>query len=149
MNTWPIAPLRPKDLDFAVVNYDFTGLAADSLGPLPPLESAMDTDLVDIAASIADQTVLIASMDGIFDDAAGILDELANDNFNQVLGVFAGIQAAGDSLLNDYTTLVTPSGSGGGGGGTGPATTYTAKLTVTFTGGQFLSSTLCLSAAVR
>lgn len=129
MNPWPIAPLGPKDLDFAIVNYDFTGLAADNLGPLPPLETAMDTILSDFAASIADQGVLIASMDGLFDDFANVLSELANDNFEQVAAAFDGIQAAGDGLLNDYVALVAPSsGSGGSGGVAIPIKTATGPL---------------------
>lgn len=122
MNPWPISPIGTQDLDFAVVNYDFTGLTAGELGPLPTLEVAMDLQLLDIGTSLADQAVLIASMDGTFDDFANMLNEVGSDDFDTVLGGLSGSAATGDSLLNDYTTLVTPSnggsgGSGGGGGG--------------------------------
>jgi hypothetical protein len=119
MNPWPISPLGPKDLDFAVVNYGFTDLTGNEISPLPPIESAMDLLAEDIAASLADQAVLIASMDGIFDDFANVINELESDNSEQVLGLFAGIESAGTGLLNDYVTLVGPSNSGGGGGGGG------------------------------
>jgi|SRR5579864_1228331 len=105
MNPWPISPLTPQDLDFAVVNYDFVGLTADQLGPLPPLEDFMDTTSLDLAASIADQVVLIDSMAGDLDDLTTILNELANDDFEQILADLAGIASAGDSLLSDFTTL--------------------------------------------
>ncbi len=124
MNPWPITPLGTKDLDFAVVNYDFTGLTADHLGPLPPLEGAMDSILNDITTSLADQSVLIASMDGTFDDFSKMLNEVGSDDFDTVLGSLGGSASTGDSLLNDYVTLFTPSGppsGGGGGGGTPPA----------------------------
>lgn len=153
MNPWPIAPLGTKDLDFAIVNYGFTDLAANDLGPLPPLEIAMDLDLADIAASIADQAVLIASMDGIFDDAAGIIDEISGDDFNTVLADLGSAATTGDSLLSDYTTLVTPTTGpppGGGGGGTcsGTPTTYSARVSIAFnaSGSPLI---LCLSANVR
>ncbi len=38
MNPWPIAPITPKDLDFAVVNYDFTSFAGSEQADLPSLE---------------------------------------------------------------------------------------------------------------
>jgi hypothetical protein len=137
VNPWPIPPLGTKDLDFAVVNYDFTGLTAGELGSLPPLEAAMDLDLFDIAKSIADQTVLIASMDGLFDDAANIPNEVGNDDFDTVRRDLSKSASAGDSLLKDYLTLVTPSSGGGGGGTAGPNCqaeidfVYTAPVPVT------------------
>ena len=105
MNPWPISPLSPKDLAFTAVNYDFTGLTANELGPLPQLEAAMDANLADIGTSIADQTVLVASMAGDLDDLSNVLNELANDDFDQILADLAGIASAGDGLLNDFTTL--------------------------------------------
>ncbi len=105
MNPWPISPLGPKDLAFAAVNYDFTGLTADQLGPLPNLETAMDAHLADISTSIADQVVLVDSMAGDLDDLGNVLNELASDDFDQILADLAGIASAGDGLLNDFTTL--------------------------------------------
>jgi hypothetical protein len=133
MNPWPIAPLGAKDLDFAIVNYDFIDLTAGELGPLPSLEAAMDSNLADFATSIADQTVLVDSMAGDLDDLGNVLNELATDDFTQVLGDLAGIGSAGDSLLNDFTSQFAPTStpapaptpaptpappSAGGGGGT-------------------------------
>jgi len=129
MNPWPISPLGTQDLDFAVVNYGFTDLTGNEIGPLPPLEAAMDTELADIAASIADQTILIASMAGDLDDLFSILNEVGTDDFGQVLADLAGTASTGDSLLNDFTSIFggppppppppPPGGSGGGSGGGG------------------------------
>lgn len=106
MNPWPISPLGPNDLNFAVKNYDFTGLTASELGPLPPLEDAIDSNLADMATSIADQTTLIASMDGDLDDLGNVLNELSNDDFDQILADLAKIASAGDAMLNDFANLV-------------------------------------------
>lgn len=106
MNPWPISPLTPSDLDFAVVAYDFSSLTANELAPLPDLEVFMDSTLLDFAASIADQTTLIDSMAGDLDDLNVILDELATDDFDQVLADLAGIAAAGDGFLNDLSILI-------------------------------------------
>jgi uncharacterized coiled-coil protein SlyX len=89
-----------------VVDYDFTGLTADALADLPNLEAAMDELLAEIATSIADQTILIASMADDLDDLYTILDEVANDDVESVLADLAGIAAAGDSMLGDATTAV-------------------------------------------
>lgn len=106
MNPWPISPLTPSDLDFAVVAYDFSSLTANELAPLPDLEVFMDSTLLDFAASLADQTALIDSMAGDLDDLSVILDELATDDFEQILADLAGIASTGDGLLNDLTNLV-------------------------------------------
>ena len=106
MNPWPIPLLGTKDLDFAIVNYDFTSLTADQLGPLPPLEGFMDSTALDLAASIADQAVLIDSMAGDLDDLGNIFTEMDNDGFDPILADLAGIAASGDTLLNNLTTLV-------------------------------------------
>jgi hypothetical protein len=98
---WPIAPIGIRELDFRVVNYSFTGIAADALTPLPPLEDFLDATLADFAASLADQTVLIASMADDLDDLYTILDEIAVDDTEQIIADLAGIAATGDSLLND------------------------------------------------
>jgi hypothetical protein len=105
MNPWPITPLGPKDLTFAVVNYDFTGLTADQLGPLPQLEAVMDSGALDLAASIADQVVLVDSMASDLDDLGNVLNELQSDDFEQILADLAGIAAAGDGMLNNFTSL--------------------------------------------
>jgi hypothetical protein len=105
LSTWPIAPLGPNDLNFGVVNYDFTGLTAGELADLPNLEAAIDATLSDFGASIADQAVLIASMAGDLDDLSNVLNELASDDFEQVAADLAGIASAGDSLLNGFTLL--------------------------------------------
>ncbi|HKM81544.1 MAG TPA: hypothetical protein VJY15_11350 [Candidatus Acidoferrum sp.] len=106
MSTWPISPLSASDLDFAVVNYDFTGLTADALADLPNLETAMDGLLADLATSIADQTVLIDSMADDLDDLDTILSEVANEDLTQILADLAGVAAAGDGMLGDVTTSV-------------------------------------------
>lgn len=106
MNPGPIAPLTPKDLAFGAVKYDFTGLTADELAPLPQLEAAMDTNLADIGTSIADQAVLIDSMAGDLDDLGNVLNELATDDFGQILGDLAGIATAGDAMLKDFGDLI-------------------------------------------
>lgn len=105
MNPWPIAPLTPKQLNFAIVNYDFSGLTADALGPLPQLEAVMDSGALDLAASIADQVVLVDSMAGDLDDLGNVLKELQSDDFDQILADLAGIASAGDGMLNDFTSL--------------------------------------------
>ncbi len=106
MNPWPISPLDTKALDFGIVNYDFTGLTASELGPLPQLEAAMDSNLADIATSIADQTVLVDSMASDLEDLGNVLNELATDDFEQVLADLAGIAAAGDGMLHDLSGLI-------------------------------------------
>jgi hypothetical protein len=153
VNPWPISPLTDKDLDFAIVNYGFTDLAGQDLGTLPRLEAELDQGLADILTSISDQAVLIASMDGIFDDAASIFNEIAGDDFNQTLGDLDTAATTGDSLLNDYTTLTTPSNPNppppppGTSTCTGPTTTYSAQVAVVFTDTNS-PLTLCLSAKV-
>jgi hypothetical protein len=106
VSTWPISPLSASDLDFAVVDYGFTGLTASELADLPNLEAAMDGLLTDLATSLADQTILIASMADDLDDLYTILDELANDDIESILADLAGIAAAGDTMLNDANTAV-------------------------------------------
>jgi hypothetical protein len=105
MNPWPIAPLGPKDLAFGVKNYDFTGLTASELSPADPLLPAIDASQVEAAASLADQTVLIASMANDLDDLYKIQNELATDDFQQILADLAKIAAAGDGLLNDFAKI--------------------------------------------
>jgi hypothetical protein len=110
VNPWPITPLGTKDLNFSAVNYDFTGLTASELAPLPGLESAIDASLIEAAASVADQAVLIASMAGDLDDLGIVLNEMGSDDFQSVLGDLAGAASAGDSLLSGFTSLfVAPS----------------------------------------
>jgi hypothetical protein len=106
MNPWPISPLGTNDLNFAVVNYDFTGLTASELGPLPPMEDAIDSSLADFTTSIADQTTLIASMDGDLNDLGNVVNEMSSDDFDQVLADLAGIASAGDGLLTDFVGLI-------------------------------------------
>jgi len=103
--TWPILPLGANDLTFGVVNYDFTGLTAGELADLPNLEAAIDATLADFGTSVADQAVLIDSMAGDLDDLGKVLNELATDDFEQILADLAGIASTGDSLLNDFTVL--------------------------------------------
>jgi len=105
VNPWPILPLGANDLTFGVVNYDFTGLTAGELADLPNLEAAIDATLADFGTSIADQAVLIDSMAGDLDDLSKVLNELATDDFEQILADLAGIASTGDSLLNDFTVL--------------------------------------------
>jgi hypothetical protein len=106
MNPWPIAPLAESDLDFAVVNYDFTTLTATELGPADPLLAAIDSSLTEFGTSLADQTVLIDSMAGDLDDLGKVLDELATDDFEQIAADLAGIASTGDGILNDLTKLL-------------------------------------------
>jgi len=106
MNAGLIAPLTAKDLTFTVVNYDFTGLTADELGPLPNLEAALDASLIEASASVADQAVLIATMASDLDDLGNVLNELNTDDFEQVAGQIAGAAATADALLNDFGSLI-------------------------------------------
>jgi hypothetical protein len=106
MPPWPIAVLGPNDLDFAVVNYDFTGLTAGELGPLPPLETAMDTALFDISTSITDQTGFFDTLETDLLDAASIPGEIDNFDFNQTASDLAKAATAGDQLFSDYSSLV-------------------------------------------
>jgi len=122
VSTWPIPLLGTNDLDFAVVNYDFTGLTAGDFGPLLGLEGTIDFTLQEFLLSVVDQGKLITSMDGDLDDLGAILNEVGNDDFESVLAELPGIATAGDSMLNDFTSLfpdTPPDGGGGGGGGSG------------------------------
>lgn len=106
MNPWPIAPLAESDLDFAVVNYGLADFTGNELSSLPSFETFIDSLLNDFSISMSEQAVLIASMDGIFDDMGLILDELAVDDFAQVLADLAGLAATGDSLLNAFSAFI-------------------------------------------
>jgi hypothetical protein len=103
---WPIRPLGTKDLAFAVKSYDFTGLTAHGLNGTPELLGAIDAAAAEFTTSLADQTVLIASMAGDLDDLGVILNEMSTDDFEQVLADLAGIAAAGDGLLSDLTKVL-------------------------------------------
>jgi len=105
VSTWPISPLAQSDLDFAVVNYDFTGLTARELAPLHSFDDAIDLTLADTITSVADQAVLIASMAGDLDDLGNILNELAGDDFFVILAELAALEALGDRELNDFLGL--------------------------------------------
>jgi hypothetical protein len=105
VNPWPITPLGTDDLSFATVNYDFTGLTASELAPLPGLENAIDASLLDAATSVADQAILIASMAGDLDDLGNVLNEMGSDDFEQIAADLAKAGAAGDGLLSDFTGL--------------------------------------------
>lgn len=120
-NPWPITPITSKDLDFAVVNYDFTTFVDNEQSELPSLEGAIDLTLLDYAASVADQTVLIASLFDGLDDLGLIPGEIdSSDDVGSTLGELANSAAAGDAALGDYTGQI--GGSTGGGGGTGGGT---------------------------
>jgi hypothetical protein len=106
VNAGPIAPLTAKDLTFAVKNYDFTGLTADQLSPLPQLEAVMDSNALDLAASIADQAVLIASMASDIADLGQVLNEVSFVDFSPIYADLAGIASAGDGMLNDFGSLI-------------------------------------------
>ena len=106
MSTWPISPLAQSDLDFAVVNYDFTGLTASELAPLQSFDDAIDLTLADTITSVADQAVLIASMAGDLDDLGNILNELAGDDFFVILAELSALQALADRELNDFIGLL-------------------------------------------
>jgi hypothetical protein len=103
---WPISPLGPRDLTFAVKSYDFTTLTARGLAGTPELLAGIDAAAAEFGASLADQTVLIASMAGDLDDLGIILREMQTDDFEQVLADLAGIAAAGDGLLSDLTKVL-------------------------------------------
>ncbi len=105
MSAWPITPLGANDLDFAVVNYDFTGLTASELTPLQNFDDGFDLTLADTITSVADQTILIASMAGDVDDLGTILDELASDDFSQILAELAALEALAGRELNDFLSL--------------------------------------------
>jgi hypothetical protein len=123
MNPWPISPLGTKDLDFAVVNYDFTGLTAGELQPLPALEDLIDATLLDAALSVTDQTGLFDSVESDFSDLSSIADEMGGDDFAATVTELTPAATAGDAALADFTSLIgTGSGGSGGGGGTGGGT---------------------------
>lgn len=127
-NPWPIAPLTDKDLNFAVVNYDFTSFTADAEAELPSLLDSIDLTILDFATSIADQGPLIIDIFSGLDDLANIPGEIdASDNFGPTLSDLASSAAAGDASLNDFNAFfVPPPPSGGGGDGT-PTPTQSAK----------------------
>lgn len=108
MNPWPIAPITEKDLDFATVNYDFTGFTASALADGPAMETFLDATLADGAASVADQAVLIASMDDDIGGLGGILGEIGVDDFETGMADLPNVTTAGDSLLTDFTNLIGP-----------------------------------------
>jgi hypothetical protein len=105
LTPWPIAPLGTKDLSFGVVNYDFTGLTAGELAELPNIEAAIDASLLDAAASVADQAVLIASMAGDLDDLGTVLYEITANDIGPFLAWLDQNAAAGDGLLADFALL--------------------------------------------
>ena len=105
MNPWPIPPLGKKDLDFAVKNYDFTSLTAHGLTGTREILDGIDKTLTEFSTSLAEQTILIASMAGDLDDLGIVLKELATDDFEQIAAELAKIAAAGDSLLDGVTAL--------------------------------------------
>jgi hypothetical protein len=122
MNPWPITPLGTQDLDFAVVNYGFEGIAATALKDTPNLETAIDTDLTDFGVSISTQTPLLASLGDDLLDLPTVLTELDDGTVESNLADLGNAATAGDSLLNDFTSLFDTSGGGGSGGGGGGAT---------------------------
>jgi hypothetical protein len=97
-NAWPIAPITAKDLDFAVKNYDFTGLTASELGPGDNLLSDIDVLLTEFAASIAAQVALSSSLDDDLLVLDSILAAMNADDFESLLGDLASAAAAGDVL---------------------------------------------------
>jgi hypothetical protein len=105
VNPWPIAPVAASDLYFAVVAYDFTSLTGEETSQEDPLLDALDLVNADFATSIADQTVLIASMANDLDDLGKVLNEIATDDFEAIAADLAGIAAAGDGILTDFAKL--------------------------------------------
>lgn len=141
MNPWPIAPLETKDLDFAVVNYDFTGLTAGELADLPNLESAIDLSLGDFALSLADQTVLVPSLFDGLNDLGNIPGEIDGFEFDLTAGELSKASTDGDTLLDNYTSLV----GGSSPQPAGPAT-FTAQLSIAFTPTTDSPQVVCLQA---
>jgi|SRR5579863_1087015 len=106
MNPWPIAPITDKDLNFAVVNYDFIDLTAGELADLPNIEANLDTVIFDFATSITGQLALSPSLDGDLNDLAAILTEVEQADFSSIIVDLAGIAAAGDGMLTDFANLI-------------------------------------------
>jgi hypothetical protein len=104
VNPWPIAPLTPADLDFAPVNYDFTGFTASELGGTDAILAAIDADLADAMASVADQQTLGAAMDG---DLADMMEVLREIDVTQFESIFAEIWAAADATDSGFDKLAT------------------------------------------
>jgi len=102
MNPWPIAPLAPTDLNFAVVNYDFSGLTASELADTGISLINLDILANEFSISLSDQARLIASMAGDLDDLGNILSELGTGDFDQVLAELAALAAIGDGFLLDF-----------------------------------------------
>lgn len=121
-NPWPIAPITNKDLNFATVNYDFASFTNSEQSELPSLEGNLDVSLLDYAGSIADQTLLIASLFTGLDDVFTVLDEIGGDDLESIFGPLASASGQGDAILVQYSGLIGDnSGTGGGGGGGGAA----------------------------
>ena len=119
MNPWPITPPGPNDLNFAVVSYGFTDSLANDLAELPSDLDAIDLTMLDLASSVVDQTVLIASMFDGLDDLGSIIGEIDASPLDSVLGELANTAAAGDATLSDYQGMLTGTNDGGGSGGGG------------------------------
>jgi len=102
MNPWPIAPIGTKDLEFAVVNYDFSGLTASELADTGISLINLDILANEFSISLSDQARLIASMAGDLDDLGNILSELGTGDFDQVLSELAALAAIGDGLLLEF-----------------------------------------------
>lgn len=102
----PLLPIGPDDLKFVPVATDLNGLAADSLSDLPNLLAAMDADLAAVAENITAQIALSPLMDGDLNDLAAILGEIEQADFSSILVDLAGIAAAGDGMLTDFSNLI-------------------------------------------
>lgn len=126
MNPWPIAPITNKDLDFAVINYDFTTFTANEQSELPSLEGALDLTLLDYAGSIAEQTALIADLFTGLDDVFTVLDEIGGDDLESIFPSLANAGAQGDAILTQYNGLIGDNSGGGGGGGPAAVPVQTA-----------------------
>lgn len=96
MNAGPIALLTPADLDFAVVNYDFTSLTASELQDLPNPEAAIDELLAEFAADLAAQQAESAAMDADIAAMQAVIDEMEVEDFFSIL---VDIGAASDAMF--------------------------------------------------
>ena len=94
MNAGPIAPLTKADLEFAVVNYDFTSLTASELQDLPNLEASIDELLAEFAADLAAQQAESAAMDADIAAMQGVIDEMEAEDFLSILGDLGGASDA-------------------------------------------------------
>lgn len=108
MNPWPIPKITPKALDFAVKDYGFSTLTADSLSEEPGIENALDILTVDFGKDIGAQVGILSLWDAdvkVLSDVSAEIDASNADTTPHELDRAAG---AVDQLLSLYLNFLTP-----------------------------------------